>query len=614
MIENPNSASSAAQKLFKNAIDKQSVGEVIEAEKLYREALALAPDLSIAHFNLGVISLGNEDFVGASNSFKVAWDLDNRQYEYAANLVYALQKSGSNQPLTSLLKEFASAANRVQLSGDFANAQRLAELVTSLDTKGEFPEAHWVRANSLMMQDKGLEALQIFKTLSQTWPQYGLSCLVNVTNLQLRLFGDTDQGVLGARRLLASGKPGDSFEPFALKTLMRSLPFHAATTMYDLNEVSERARKLARNKASTDAPPPVTLPPIANPDGKLRVAFLIDRSVGSGANRAISELISNLPEERVDPGLHFIDAAPSAGGFAGLSDKEAAERLRDSKYDVVIDATDPLVGDPPGLLNYRIAPVQLAYPHRICPLASHQIDAAFATAEMISVDEADQAQTWLTLPSFFIGSNPLASAPPLTACPSITNGYVTFAVIGPSAAMGYSALDAYASVIAGVPKARLTILNELGDSPEYRSRIIERMARNGVIEKSITFGSPTAHGDMLAALKNIDIVLDSFPTPGLLTADIAWQGVFSVGFGGGAHPTARRALATYKALQMNDMVAPTRDDFISIAIELAQDEQRRKDFRASAREVYKSLPLFDGAFFAREFATVLRNACRSLSR
>ncbi|NBO29432.1 MAG: hypothetical protein EBV10_09360, partial [Synechococcaceae bacterium WB6_1A_059] len=36
--------------------------------------------------------------------------------------------------------------------------------------------------------------------------------------------------------------------------------------------------------------------------------------------------------EGVEPALHFITAAPTAGGFAGLSDQEAATSLRDAKY------------------------------------------------------------------------------------------------------------------------------------------------------------------------------------------------------------------------------------------------------------------------------------------
>jgi predicted O-linked N-acetylglucosamine transferase (SPINDLY family) len=230
---------------------------------------------------------------------------------------------------------------------------------------------------------------------------------------------------------------------------------------------------------------------------------------------------------------------------------------------------------------------------------------------MISVDGADKAQTWLTLPGAFIGSAPLASAPGPTPCPSIANGYVTFGAIGPAGSMGYSALDAYASVITAVPGSRLTIVNELADIPEYRVRIIERMKRDGVDEKALAFSSATAHGEVLATLKNIDIVLDSFPTPGFLTADIAWQGVFSVGFGGGMHPIARRALATYKALSMSDLVAPNRDDFVSIAVDLAQDAQRRMDFRANARSAYEGISLFDGKGFARDFAAILRSACRA---
>lgn len=600
---------SPAQKLNDAAVEKQTIGDLVEAERLYREALAVDPMHSLAAFNLGVILLGQSQFGQAAKCFLAAWDSNPNHIESALNLVYALQNEKTNDAVKPLFPKFISVAHKLYEAGDINGAMRLAELLVSLDNTNELADAHWIRANCLMRQDKGMEALAAFNSLTYTWPQFGLSCLCNIATLQWRLLGDADQAVLAARRLIGSSKTGDSFQAVALDILMKTLPHHAAATMYDLKDYSDRRRKLSAGKR-----PPVATPPAADPAGKLRVAFLIDRSVGSGASRAISELIRNLPEQGIEPALHFLTAAPSAGGFAGLSDEESAASLRNSKYDVLIDATDPAVTDPPGLFDYRAAPLQLAYPYRVYPTASEQIDVALATPEMISVEEADKAQAWLTLPGAFIASSPLASAPALTPCPSVAKGYVTFAAIAPAGSMGYSAIDAYASVVTGVPDSRLTIVNELANVPEYRARLLERLKRDGVDEKRVAFLAATAHGEVLAALKDIDIVLDGFPTPGFLTADIAWQGVFSVGFGGGAHPIARRALATYKALSMEDMVAPTRDDFVLIAIELARDEQRRKDFRANARLAYEGLSLFDGKAFARDFAGALRSAFRSLTR
>jgi len=594
---------SPAQKLNDAAVEKQTIGDIPEAERLYREALAIDPTHSLAAFNLGVILLGQNKFGQAAKFFMSAWDSNPNHVECALNLVYALQNEKTTDAIKPHFPKFISVAHKLYEEGDVTGAMRLAELLVSLDNTNELPDAHWIRANCMMRQGQGMEALAAFNTLTRTWPQFGLSCLCNIAALQWRLLGDADQALLGARRLLASGKSGDSFEQIALDVLSKTLPFHAATTLFDLNEATERRRKLVSGKRAA-----VAVAPVADPAGKLRVAFLIDRSVGSGASRAISELIRNLPAHGIEPALHFLTAPPTAGGFAGMSDEDSAASLRDAKYDVVIDATDPAFTEAPGLFDYRAAPVQLAYPYRVYPTASNQIDVALATPEMITIDEADKAQAWLTLPGAFIGSDPLPSAPPPSPCPSIAKGYVTFAAIGPAGAMGYSALDTYASVIAAVRGAHLTIINELAGVPEYRARVLERLKRDGVNEKGVTFLAATAHGEVLAALKNIDIVLDSLPTPGFLTADIAWQGVFSVGFSGGTHPIARRALATYKALSMQDLVADNRDDFVSIAADLAQSEQRRKDFRANARSAYEGIPLFNGKGFAGEFAAVLRRA------
>lgn len=606
MIGMPAFNISPAKQLFNAAVEKQTAGDTVEAERLYREVIAIDPKDCLANFNLGVASLGRGDLAAAAKLFLTAWDNTPNHVESAVNLIYALQTQEKLDDIKALFPKFVGVANKLYGDGETDNALRIADLLISIDNERQVPDAYWVRANCMMSLNRAGEALQQFAAITQTWPQYGLSCLCNISMVHWQLLGDGDQAAQGARRLLASATPGSSFELVALETLLKALPFHAATMLFDLNEIGDRHRKMVAAKRK-----PTAMGPITNPDGKLRVGFLIDKSIGSGASRGLWDLIRHLPDAGVEPAIHDVTAAPASGGVYGLSAEEAAATLRKLGYDVLIDATDPTITPPPGLLDYRAAPIQLAYPHRVFPTASGQIDGAFATRQMLTVDGADQAQRWLPLSGPFLGGEPSPLAPALGPCPSERNGFVTFGVIAPAGAAGYSALDSYASILSAVPSSKLLFVNELATSADYQLRVTTRLARDGVEKDRVSFRAAVAHGDILAALNDIDIVLDSFPTPSFLTADAAWQGVFSIGFSGGAHPVARRAIATYEALEMSDLMAPNRDDMQSIAIDLAQDAQRRRDFRANARAAYADAPLFDSAAFARDFVAALRNGCRA---
>ncbi len=604
MIGLSSTGGSPAQKLYEQAVAKQTVGDVAEAKRLYLEVMAIDPHFVLASFNLGVIALGQNSLGEAAKLFMTAWDSSPAHVESAVNLVYTLQTQQRTDDLTALFPKFAAVATKLYADNDFEKALRVAELLISLDVTMKTPDPHWIRANCLMSMQRIREALEQYNGVAKVWPQYGLSCLGNVAAMHWQMLGDVDTATQAARRMIAQSSAGSPFETTAIELLLKTMPFHAATTLDDLTETAARHRQIASAKHT-----PVKLPPIADPAGPLRVAVIIDKSISSGASRGLWELIRHLPDHGIEPTIHDISAAVSGGGLGGLSAEDAAKAVREKKYDIAIDATDPGVTAPPGLFDYRVAPVQAAFPHRVYPTASQQIDVSFATSDMLAIDGAEALANWITLPGPFLAAEPAPIAPPITPCPSDAAGFVTFGVVAPAGALGFAALDVYASILAALPGSQLMIVNEFAAQDEYKERVIARLERNGVKAKRINFRLGTMFGDFLTALNEVDIVIDGVPTPSYLTADAAWQGVMSVGYGAGSHPMARRAIATYRALGMSDLVATDRDEMQSIAVALANDPERRRRFRANARTGLATSAAYDSVGFAREFATRLRAAC-----
>lgn len=601
----PSPDTSKAQKLFELATSKQGSGDHEGAIALYKEVLALDPTRTLASFNLGVMALERFDYAEAATHFMTSWEASPSNVESAINVVYSLQQQKRDSEIALLYQKLADASQRLFSAGDIGNARRLAELLISLDVRRTLAEPHWVLANCLMSEKRAREALEQFSNITQVWPQYGMSCLGNMASLHAHQLGDVDQANLGGRRLLAAAPAGSAFEMTALQLLLKTMPYHAATGLSDLTKTAERYHRVVASKRS-----PVSMPPVQDPAGKLRVGFVIDRSSIDGVGGALWDLMANLPDHRIEPSLIDVTADPKAGGVAGLSEEEAANLLRGQGHHILIDATNPAETMPPGLFDYRAAPIQLAYPYRLYPTASNQIDGVFATEDMM-VEGADQLLPWLMLSGPLTCAMPARTAPTLTECPSLTAGFVTFGVLSPPLASGYSAMDYYAGILTAVDGSRLLILNNLADRPDYQNQVLARLANSGIAADRISFRSAETTAACLPALEWIDILLDSFPMPGSLTADAAWQGVLSIGHSFGQHPMTRRAIATYRALGMADLIGADRDASAALAIDLAMDAARRKHFRTNARAILANSSAFDAAAFAQEFAAVLRSACQA---
>jgi protein O-GlcNAc transferase len=596
---------SKAQKLFELATSKQNTGDREGASALYKEALSIDPTHALASFNLGIMALERSDYAEATGHFMASWEALPSNIEAVINVVYSLQGQKREGDIILLHQKLAAASQKLFATGDTANARRTAEFLISLDVKRTFAEPYWVLANCLMSERRTGEALVQFSNITKTWPQYGLSCLGNMATLYAQQLGDVDQANLAGRRLLATAPAGSAFETAALQLLLKTMPFHAATGLSDLTKTAERYHRVVASKRL-----PVSMPPVQDSEGKLRVAFVIDQSSMDGVGHALWELTANLPDHRIESSLIDLTATPKAGGVAGLSDEEAANLVRGQGHHILIDATNPAETSPPGLFDYRAAPVQLAYPYRLYPTASSQIDGVFVNEDMM-VEGADRLVPWLMLSGPLTCAVPSRTAAALTDCPSLTAGYVTFGVLSSPLASGYSAMDYYAGVLTAVEESRLLIMNNLADKPDYQKLVLARLANSGIAADRISFRSAETTAACLPALEGIDILLDSFPMPGPLTADAAWQGVLSIGHSFGQHPMARRAIATYRALGMADLIGADRDASAALAIDLAKNAARRKDFRMNARTILAKSSAFDAAAFAEGFAAALRRSCRA---
>ena len=124
--------------------------------------------------------------------------------------------------------------------------------------------------------------------------------------------------------------------------------------------------------------------------------------------------------------------------------------------------------------------------------------------------------------------------------------------------------------------------------------------------------------EYFAQYEQIDIALDTFPfRGGTTTCDALWMGVPVVSLVGQT-AVGRGGLSLLSNVGLPELAAHTEDEYVSIAVELANDLPRLAELRATMRERMQASPLMDAPRFARNIEDAYRSMwqtwCRETTR
>ena len=108
----------------------------------------------------------------------------------------------------------------------------------------------------------------------------------------------------------------------------------------------------------------------------------------------------------------------------------------------------------------------------------------------------------------------------------------------------------------------------------------------------------------------MDICLDTHPYSGTTTiCEALWMGVPVITLKG-ERAASLVGASLLNQIGMPELIAKDRDEFVTIATELARDPARFRDLRSDMRQRLEKTPLRDELSFAREMEAVYREAWR----
>jgi len=337
------------------------------------------------------------------------------------------------------------------------------------------------------------------------------------------------------------------------------------------------------------------------------------------ANRGQFEIVCISTGDRPD---RYTEHQRSLGhGFVQLDPgpyDACIAQLRSLNLDVIVELAGLTGGTKADLLHLRAAPVQvtyIGYPNTtgIANIDWRIVDSVTDPAEAPYCADRYATERLCRLdPCFLCYRPPLEPDLPAQGRRPVDPARVVFGSFNAAWKVTAEVLLTWGELLRRVPGAQLHIKSaQIVGEPE-RANLLGRCAAAGIDPARVSVLAPpddnTAH---LRMYDGIDIALDAFPYQGTTTTcEALLMGVPVVTVSGLSH-ASRVGASLLNAAGLPELAAPTIDQYITTAADLAADHPRLTAYHRTLRDQLLASPLCDGPAFSRRLEDALRTMWRA---
>ena len=523
-------------------------GDQSRAEVAFRAALSIAPDMSSAQRNLGII-------------------LADRQLDEALTLLYAASRDGAGDvqasiTIASILREQGlpsqslSAAQSALVHHD-REAALWHNLGLSLSCLGAHFESDQalLRAKALGFDLAGPESNRLYN--------------------QLYFLPEGPEGIFKNHRAWA-------------REGLKPIPYQAHSKRRERLRVALLSPDLRQHSVSYFVEPLLSAAP------RKRVEFICLSDL-KGEPDQVTQRLRDLAEVWVEVGAQ--------------SDVELRRLILSLELDVLVELAGHTAHNRLSMLRGgRVAPIQVSWLGYPATTGLQSIDARLVDV-FTDPPHADawHSESLVRLPPPFLCYQPPSVSPDPTPPPCQATGTFTLGSFNNITKVSDHCVELWSRVLCAIPIARLVIkssgLKDLEDQRVHRARF----ARFGV-ETRVEF-LPKTQGitEHLELYGMIDLCVDTFPYHGTTTTcEALFMGVPVLSLIGDAH-VSRVGLSLLSALGLEDFICHSDEEFINRAVYWADSEQwsRLSDLRRAQRAHLSRSQLCDAEAFADKFCSAL---------
>lgn len=309
--------------------------------------------------------------------------------------------------------------------------------------------------------------------------------------------------------------------------------------------------------------------------------------------------------------------APVFRQTLGVSDIDLARIIQSDKIDILFDLSGHTSDHRLAVMAYTPAPVQcayLGYP-MTTGAPSDIIDWHLTDAICDPPGESDAHYTekvfrlpttnWCYRPPVDI---PCQEIPPVVRNPGTP---FTFGSFNNCSKMSKLTFELWASVLKAVPGSRLLLKASAMADKQTKQIIHDRFAAQGIpAERIVLMPQQIDLAKHFEYYSNIDLGLDTFTYNGTTTTcEALWMNVPVLTLEGTTH-IARVGASLLTNAGFPQLVSTTAEEFVAHAVKYANDHAALVELRRGLRQKFRTSPVMDGKKFAAEFGASLRTMWR----
>lgn len=592
----------------------RAAGRIEQAAGCYRRALELDPGNAHAALNLGMALQALERYSEAVAAYRAALASKPRWAEAHALLASALAASG----------RFSAAAEHcrraLQVQPDLAEAHNVLGVALealgrageaqscyeqALRLRPEFPEALNNRANLCVSQGRLEPAEADLRAALTLAPDYAVAW--NNLGHVLETQGAVQEALACYRRAIRI-RPGFVT---AHSNLLLALHYDAETSPQEI--FAEHRRWALTHAANFDC---ARAPQANRPDParRLRIGYLSPdfrrhpvarflEPVLACHDREAFELIAysnTLREDAMTARLRSL--VERWRSICELSDEEAAELIRRDRIDILVELAGHTARGRLLVVARRPAPIQvswLGYPDTT-GLEAVDYRLTDELADPRCDADARHTEELVRLPAPFLCFQPPREAPDPGLSPAALRGRIRFGAFQNLAKINRRVARAWAEILRAVPDSELLVQSKALGDPGVRRRLGAFLQGCAIPESRVLLRGPEPNlASHLAAYRDVDLVLDTFPYAGTTTTcEALWMGVPVVTLAGDRH-AARTGLSLLSPLGLQELAPASVAGYVECAVRLASDPERLRDLRAGLRTRMAGSRLMDASGFTR---------------
>jgi predicted O-linked N-acetylglucosamine transferase (SPINDLY family) len=621
------------QAIYEQAVAARKGGNLAEAERRYRELLAVSqpPELLVNYANV-LAALARKDealntydaalaqrpgfFEALFNRANLLTDMGRLDealagFEQALAVRDAMPAAWNNRGavLRRLHRPRAALAchdKALALQPDHVNA--LINRGIALKDLGRLDEADAAAGRALALQPGAAEALHLkaeialetgrigeaqtlFARLRELAPRHPAA--VNGLARAAQLACDWQAAADIAPRLLDSARHGDALvQPMVLM---------------GYSDDPALLRRAAENAIAHSVPPHAPMARVRHSGHKrIRLAYLsadfhnhptaaLAAELLETHDRARFEVIaiSLGPDDGSAMRARLVKAVDEFHDVREQSDRAVAETMRALEIDIAIDFSGHTMNGRPGILSWRPATVQVAWLVYPGTTGAPFIDAILADRIVLPHDRQPfYSERIVHLPDCYQvndSTRPIAPTPARAAAGLPEDGFV-FCCFNAHWKITRPVFAVWMRLLEQVPGAVLWLM----DGPGAENLRAAAAAR-GIDPARLVFAPRLRAAEHLARHRLADLFLDTLPYNAHTTAsDALWAGLPVVTCKGRAF-AGRVGASLLNAVGLPDLVTDSLEAYEALALALARDGARLKAIRAGLADNPARTPLFDTA-------------------